>query len=106
MQIELNTDNNLSATLGLSQHVETTLNASLGRFSSDITRIVVHLGDENSSTKTGTDDKRCVLEARLAGHSPLVVTHHAGTVNQALDGGVDRLKHLLANTLDRRKDHR
>ncbi|MBC7448397.1 MAG: HPF/RaiA family ribosome-associated protein [Hymenobacteraceae bacterium] len=106
MLIQLNTDNTLTASAGLSQHVQEALSASLMRFSADITRVEVHLGDENSSTKTGTDDKRCVLEARLAGHPPLVVTHHAATINQALDGGIDRLKHLLANTLDRRKDHR
>ena len=106
MQIQLNTDHNLTGTVGLSQHVETLLSTSLGRFSANITRVEVHLGDENSSTKTGTDDKRCVLEARVAGYAPLVVTHHAATINQALDGGVERLKHLLANTFDRRKDHR
>ena len=106
MQIQLNTDNTLTGSAGLSQHVQEALTTSLSRFSADITRVEVHLGDENSSTKTGPDDKRCVLEARLAGHAPLVVTHHAATINKALDGGIDRLKHLIANTLDRRKDHR
>jgi ribosomal subunit interface protein len=106
MIVQLNTDHNVTATAGLTEHVETTLSTTLDRFASEITRVEVHISDENSSDKSGSDDKRCVLEARLAGHAPLVVTHNAATVHQALDGGVDRLKHLLERTLDRRKDHR
>ena len=106
MLIQLNTDNNLTASTGLAEHVETALRTALDRFSADITRIEVHLGDESSTVKNVGDDKRCVLEARLAGLAPMAVTHHAPTIAQALDGGIDRLKNLLANTLDRRKDHR
>lgn len=106
MTIQLNTDNNLTASVGLSQRVEDTLTLSLDRFASQITRLDVHLSDENSSEKRGQNDKRCVLEARLPGHDPLVVTHNASTVEQAVDGSADRLKRLLAQTMDRRKDHR
>ena len=37
------------------------------RFSAHITRVEVHLGDENAG-KRGSDDKRCMMEARLEGH--------------------------------------
>lgn len=107
MTIQINTDHSLHGSASeLNQTVTALLTRSLDRFSSELTRVEVHLGDENGVDKKGADDKRCVLEARLPGHAPLVVTHHAATVGQALDGGVDRLKRLLENTFDRRKNHR
>ncbi len=106
MQIQLRTDNNVAATAGLTDHVETTISTGLTRFSGDITGVEVHLGDENSAEKSGSDDKRCVIKALVSGYAPLVVTHHAPTVHQAIDGGLDRMKSLLERTLDRRKDHR
>jgi hypothetical protein len=52
------------------------LHESLSRFKGDITRIEVHMSDENSD-KASPDQKRCVMEARLAHHEPLAVNHNA-----------------------------
>ena len=67
MQIQINTDKNISAHEALAQSVENDLRADLSGFSDDITRIEVHLSDENSAAKSGMMDKRCLLEVRLAG---------------------------------------
>ena len=53
----------------LVQLVEAVVRGALDRFSEQITRVEVHLSDENSDKKFGTDDKRCLLEARLADRS-------------------------------------
>jgi hypothetical protein len=45
----------------------------LDRYSEHITRIEVKFSDENSD-RDSENDKRCVLEARLKGLQPLVVT--------------------------------
>src|SRR5690606_39314065 len=70
MLINLNTDNNIDGNERLSAYLETQLTDGLSRFSSYITRIEVHLSDENAN-KEGRDDKRCVLEARLEGLQPI-----------------------------------
>ena len=71
MQIQINTDHNIEGDEKLAQEVETAVRDVLGHFSSQLTRVEVHLSDENSDQKSGTEDKRCLLEAQPAGHQPL-----------------------------------
>jgi ribosome-associated translation inhibitor RaiA len=75
----------------------------LGRFSDRITRVEVHLSDQNSD-KSGQDDKRCRMEARLEGRNPTAVTHQAASLGDAVDGAADKLKRALASTWERLKD--
>jgi len=104
MQIQINTDSNIEGSDRLAQQVEAVVKEALDRFSAQITRVEVHLSDENSNKKFGTDDKRCLLEARLAGLQPISVKHHASTLEQAVDGAVERLKRSLDSTLGRLGD--
>ena len=55
----------------------------MAHLSDRITRIEVHLSDENS-LKGGDHDKRCMLEARIAGMQPLAVTHLAESLVAAV----------------------
>jgi ribosome-associated translation inhibitor RaiA len=105
MQIQTNTDHNIQGYESAAASVRVTLESALERFSSHITRVEVHLGDENAS-KRGGDDKRCMMEARLEGHPPVAVTHHAATIGQAIDGAAEKLVHRLDRTLGRLHSHR
>jgi len=105
MQILINADHNIKGGKTLADSVRATVEDALSRFSAHITRIEVHLADENAA-KSGGNDKRCVMEARLEGHPPVAVTEHAATTGQAIDGAADRLVHLLEHTLGRLHDHR
>lgn len=93
MQIQLNTDRNVSGPPELVARVEADLQSALDRFSERITRIEVHLSDVNG--EGGGNDKRCLLEARLAGRQPLSVSDQAPSVAQALDGAVAKLVRAL-----------
>jgi ribosome-associated translation inhibitor RaiA len=99
MIIQINTDSNIEGNRELAQQVETVVGNSLERFGDQITRVEVHLSDENSDKKFGTEDKRCLLEARLAGIQPLAVSHQAATMEQAVDGAVDKLMRSIDTTL-------
>ena len=94
MNIQLNTDNNITGSEALSQAVEELIGTSLTRFAEQITRVEVHLTDENSH-KPGQNDKRCLLEARLEGMQPIAVTEHGDTQIQAVKGAIDKLKSAL-----------
>lgn len=100
MQIQVNTDRHVEGSTGLTRHVESTLKSALDRFSTRITRVEVHFSDENSQ-RGGTDDKRCLMEARLAGLQPIAVSHQAATVEQALDGASGKLERALESRLGR-----
>ncbi len=99
MIIQVNTDNNIEGNSELAQQFKTLLENSLERFGDKITRVEVHLSDDNSDKKFGTEDKRCLLEARLAGLQPLAVSHQAATTEQAVDGAVDKLMRSIDATL-------
>ncbi len=103
MKIQVNTDNHTVGSAELTRQVEAVVEGALGRFGDRITRVEVHLSDENSSQKSGEKDKRCVMEARLAGHQPITVSHQGSTVEQALEGAASTLEKTLKRTL-RRKD--
>ena len=81
MKIQINTDKNISGHEALTLSIEDILRPDLSRFSDQITRIEVHLSDENSAAKSGTPDKRCLLEVRLAGEHPISVSEQAQTIS-------------------------
>jgi ribosome-associated translation inhibitor RaiA len=106
VQIQINTDHNIEGHERLGAHISSVVSSALDRFSSHITRVEVHLSDENSDKKVGKDAIRCVVEARLERRQPVATTCHAETVNLAVDGAVDKLTRLLENTLGRLHDQR
>ena len=100
MKIQVNTDANIPGHAARVESVTRTIAHGLDRFSAAITRVEVHLSDENS-TKSGPHDQRCLLEARLQGRQPVAVTEHAASQDQALRGAVDKLTHVLEHTRGR-----
>jgi ribosome-associated translation inhibitor RaiA len=82
MEIQFNSDNNVSGTENVADRIETQLRERLGRFADRLTRLEVHVGDVNGN-KGGDDDKRCTVEARPRGGDPVTVTSHAGSVDAA-----------------------
>jgi len=105
MQIQINTDSNIEGSEEFAAHIRGAVESSLGRFSDRITRIEVHLSDENGD-KSGQDDKRCMLEVRLEGRQPTVVTHQAASMHQAVDGAADKMKRSLEDRFERMRDAR
>lgn len=101
MQIQINTDSNIEGKELLTQQVEAVVRGTLDRFSKQITRVEVHLSDENSEHKFGAKDKRCLLEVRLAGREPTAVSHQAPNVEEAVDEATQKMKHSLDGTLGR-----
>lgn len=104
MQIQINTDSNIEGREELATEFRTVVEDARSRFSDHITRVEVYLSDENSD-KGGSDDKRCVMQARLKGHPPIEVTDQAATVGQAVHGAASKLKKAIENNLGRLRDH-
>lgn len=96
MQVHVNTDSSVTGNESLAKHVEDVVVRGLSRFDGQITRVEVHLGDENRR-KAGPADKRCVLEARVTGRRPVSASHYADTLEQALNGATSK----MARSLDR-----
>ena len=105
MQIQVNTSNGVENKETLERWADGEIRAGFARFASDVTRVEVHMADENSA-KGGAGDKRCTLEARVAGHPPVAVTQHAPTLDEAFRGAEAKLKHALDHALGKQRQHR
>lgn len=104
MLVQINTDNNVTVHEAFGSEIESLLSDKLSRFGDQITRIEVHLSDENSH-KGGQRDKRCLMEARLEGMDPIVVTEKNDTLMQAINGAISRLKAAIENARGKAKAH-
>jgi ribosome-associated translation inhibitor RaiA len=104
MTIQLNTDKNIPGDERLESYVSSLIEDELSHFSDQITRVEVHLADENSRKK-GENDKRCMLEARLENRQPIAVTSHAKTVDKAVNNALNKLNAAIETIVGRLKNY-
>ncbi len=104
MDVLVNTDHNVEGHEALAESVEAAVRHGIARFADRLTRVEVHLSDENSH-KHGSEDKRCVMEARIAGRQPMAVTNNAPDVNKAVAGAVDKLRSALDTVFGKLATH-
>jgi ribosome-associated translation inhibitor RaiA len=105
MQVQINSDNNISMHTRLSDSIGAYINNLLQRFDPYLTRVDVHLTGE-SIKKTGPKDKRCVLEARAKRRQSLVVTNKSTDIEDAFSGAADKMHRQLETTYGRLADKR
>lgn len=105
MHVQVNTDNRVEGHDEFVSGVRATVEDALDRYGDHVTRVEVHIGDENGH-KGGPNDKRCAMEARPTSHQPVAVTHTAPTVDQAVSGASKKLQTALGRILDKRADHK
>ncbi len=104
MTIQYNTDNSLTIHEGFKTVLDELLTKELSRFGENITRLEVHLSDENGH-KEGLSDKNCNLEARLKGMDPVMVSAKENTHELSVKGAVEKLKNVLESKIGRLKNH-
>lgn len=100
MQIQIHTDHHIEGHEAFAAWATGEVSSALSHHKDQITRVEAHMGDENGH-KGGQGDKRCVLEARLAGRQPLAVTQHADTLYLAVTGAADKLNRMIEGALGR-----
>ena len=105
MQIQINTDHNIKGHETFVAKLNSSIMNALSRLSEHITRLEVHISDENGD-KPGPNDKRCMMEARLEGRKPIAVTDQAATLDQAVDGATRKLISMVENIIGRQHDRR
>jgi len=106
MLVNITTDNNLRVSAELRASITSDLEEALSRYGERVTRVEVSLTDQNSNKKDIGDDKRCLLEARLAGVQPVTVTCDAAALDVAIEGAIDKLLRALEHRIDRTEDHK
>lgn len=102
MTIQFNTDKNITWSEEQSAPLITLITDGLSRFSAQITRLEVHLSDQDGN-KDGQNDKRCMIEARPEGMNPIAVSSQANTDEQAVQGAINKLMSSLETILSRKQ---
>ena len=100
MQIQINSDHHISATPDVAARIRALVRDTLERYSDRITRIEVHLNDLNGE-KGGNNDKRCLMEARVAGMGPIDASHEAPDLMLAIDGAMEKLERAIEHKIGR-----
>ncbi len=104
MKIQFNTDKTMNGDERNKDFFTAQIAEELKRYQSDITRIEVHLSDENGN-KAGANDIRCLLEARLEGKQPIAVSCQDDTDELAVSGAINKLKVTLETMHGRMSNH-
>ncbi len=104
MTIQINSDSNLTVHKEFRAQLQSQITEELSRFSDHISRLEVHLSDENGH-KDALNDKRCMMEARIEGMKPIAVTNMANNHEQAVDGAIEKLKTTLDTKFGRLNNH-
>ena len=108
MKVQVNASNDIHKKDALETWANEFLNERLARFTQDVTSIEAQLSDENHATKGGDADKRCMLEARMAGRAPIAVTAFGADQNLAFRAATEKLEHALDHAIGKldRREHR
>jgi len=85
----------------IDDYVNDRVSKELSHFSDRITRVEVHLHDENGVSKQGTNDKLCKMEARPSGHQPLAVEHSGENMQKVISEAAAKLARVLKKTFDK-----
>ncbi|OYX24174.1 MAG: ribosomal subunit interface protein [Algoriphagus sp. 32-45-6] len=104
MIIQLNTDKNIEGTARLESFVSEKISSGLKHYVGHITRVEVHLSDQNAD-KGGADDIQCKIETRLEGMKPVMVTGKSSSKEKALDEALDKMKAKLATVVGKSKNN-
>jgi len=104
MQIQINTDHHLQGSEAREQWASGVVDAAMGHFADSVTRVEVHLSDENAG-KGGAPALRCTMEARVNGRPPVAVTSDAGSLDAAVNGAVHKLVRATEHALGRADKH-
>lgn len=103
MQVQIHT-NGIANSDALNARLQQELDTALKVFSGQITRVEAHLHDDNGP-KHG-NDKRCLLEIRLAGHQPIAVEAASDDMYLSITQAAGKAQRAVRHKIERHQAHR
>lgn len=94
MEVQINSSNDVEASAETTSWTEKEIRRSLSRFEPRLTRIEVHLSDSDGP-KSGSLDKKCLIEARPKGLAPIAVSQDGDDIFAAVAGATGKLTTAL-----------
>jgi len=103
MKLQFNTDNHIERTEALEQMASKKIQGDLKHYLDHITRIEVHLSDQNAD-KAGADDIQCRIEARVQGKQPVITTARDRSKEAAISEASDKMKAALRTMMGKMRN--
>ena len=103
MQIQINYGD-VNNSPAISDHVTKQVNRALKHTAKRITRVEVHLRDDKQK-RGGPSDKRCTMEARIAGQQPIATSDSHNDLYQVITQAADKLSRAVQRKLERSESH-
>lgn len=94
MQIQVNHDNHIEGSQRLNNYIKELAVKNLNHYGEHITKVEVHLSDENAH-KTGLNDKKSIIEVRIEGRQPIVVSHQSNSLDSSINKSFKKMKLTL-----------
>lgn len=85
----------------LTDHCNDAVDSALRHVASQVTRVEIHLHDDNAN-KSAADDKRCTMEARIAGEQPLAVDHASDDLYKSITEAAGKLGRAVKSKIEKR----
>ncbi|MCZ4408214.1 HPF/RaiA family ribosome-associated protein [Cryomorphaceae bacterium 1068] len=105
MTIQVNTDNNIKGSQNMEAYFTEKIETGLKHFADHITRVEVHLSDQNGE-KSGTNDIQCRLEARLEGQQPILAESREENHEKALSKAISKMQAALRTKIGKMQNNR
>ena len=105
MQFQFNSDSSVMGTENVAERIEAMMRIKFARFEERLTRLEVHVHDENAH-KHGHDDKACTIEARPRGGKPIGVTEHGSKVDAAARKAATTMVQRLERVFGKEAKHK
>lgn len=102
MQIQINYSD-IEKSPALSQHVEEQVEKALKHVSERVTRVEVHLHNDKQK-RDGPQDKRSLMEARIAGDQPLAIESRSDDIYKAVKESAEKLGRAVNHRIDKHDD--
>lgn len=100
MIIQFNTDKTIEWDEKHDDHYTELIKEELDRFSDQISRVEVHISDENGP-KEGLNNIRCLLEVRIEGRQPIATSDQADNIELSVSGAIEKMQASLKTLLER-----
>lgn len=104
MDIHINTNKSVESNERMEAFFKEEIAKELSIFNEHITRIELHLSDENGP-KANVDEIVCKMEGRLKGRQPIAVTSKGGKIEKAVSGATAKLKSAIQTRIGKATNH-
>lgn len=105
MTVQVNTDNHIKGSQNMEAYFTEKIEIGLKHFSDHITRVEVHLSDQNGE-KGGMADIQCRIEARLEGQHPILAESKEENHEKALSKAIGKIQAALRTKIGKMQSNR